>query len=992
MKLHLLPLLLSCCWLASFSQQKDTIFYNSKWKKTTKAYASYFRPLPLKKEGEHFIIEDYYLNRQLQMKGHSKSNTEDIFSGKVSWFYPNGQLQVSRTYDNGEMNGEVVSYFEDGTLKSKGTIVKNTRQNGTFPYTSGYKTKAVTYKNGSLTERLIFYNDTKTIAEKQEIKYLDQVQKSIFYDKKSNEIASINYINRSGNYLEPKTGTSIRFSYTNDFFVKDIIGKTIVTNEGDTKKEITYNNSDKIITSGIRKNGYPFEGSFFKDGAIINYKNGKRNGETTCCLGTPISVSGTYKNNTKYNGSFYDFRKRELSAYKDGTFHGELIVYDEKNKIKTLNNYKNGLLDGKYISRNRFDDNITYTGYYKNGTPYQGDFFQYETLKHFEEGQLTQDTIYDYKTQTPSETTFYNPDGTIAKKVFFKEGVSYKLLYKNGAPESGTEIQPFGMVTYNDGAYNGPFVIYDKHQTIKGNYKNFNYHGEVLFIQKGTQDTLKCTYENKKPIDGIDCFRGRISYKNGKKHGLYIKTFNNTTYNHDSLSVYYENDIKIDTITYFKKKKVIDYGVYKNGQPYHGTFYNDVRRSDFEIYDNGVLQTKEVKNYYDKFRHQYLYTQGKLTRENVYYLDYKTKDSLIYQLALKDETPFFGEKFKKNDTLNYYIVTNYLKGKKEGLETCYNKPHESFIKQFTYKNGILNGEAKHKNKAKNNTIISGIYKNNTPVNGEFITQYRSFMAIASYAKGKLKNKVFYTYSKYSDYQNFIDSLTYKNDKPYNGMDINLVKKKLFAKTYKNGILQKTHLSPSLHPFRSYNSIVHQPLKDSLLSSGAFKYVINYTNKKKTSGVITYFKNNSAYGNLSFKNNTIVDVNIDNNDSFTNEKRQFNLYFDSSRNLINAFKMGQFEVRRIVPKLILGDKHTALGNIQRFQFNYPEAKFTFYIDGVAYCDLNMRNNKPYHGSMFEPGFTGDTFKYRVFKNGKKIEDLKGLSKTELLKLLKTSSNK
>ena len=181
------------------------------------------------------------------------------------------------------------------------------------------------------------------------------------------------------------------------------------------------------------------------------------------------------------------------------------------------------------------------------------------------------------------------------------------------------------------------------------------------------------------------------------------------------------------------------------------------------------------------------------------------------------------------------------------------------------------------------------------------------------------------------------------------------------------MLKKTHLSPSLNPFRSYRSIIHKPLNDSLVGDGKFKYSIDYQNKKKTSGVITYYHKNVPYGSIAFKNNTIVDVNINDYSSLAKEKYQFDLYFDAQGDLINSLKVDEFTVKRIVPKLILGDKHTALGNLERLQFNYPKATFSFYIDDVYYSSVEMIDNKPYNGVMFEPDYIDtSTYKYRKFK--------------------------
>lgn len=921
------------------------------------------------------------------MQGLSSSSKKDTFEGLVVWYYKNGKAQTERHYINGKQEGNTKSYFEDGKLKSNGEVKNNTFYNGTFNYTSKGPYQVTKYENQSVTERYSYYEDSKTIAEKQIIKYFDQVQKSVYYDKKGNEIAAVNYINRSGNYLEPKDGGSIiHFSYTNDFFVKSIIAKTTVKLENSIKKETTTNINNEVIATGNLKNGYPYDGQFFKNGAITTYSNGNKQGLETCCLENAyVSVEGEYKNNSKHNGSFYNSKTKTITSYQNGILNGEKRVFDNNYQVIRLENYKKGSLDGKRITQNKFDLRL-HTATYKKGKAENGEVFDFENISVYKNGKLLEKTAYDYKTKLPTEITYYDSIDNITKRLFLKDDKTYTLYYKDGSPFEGEQIQPYGLTTYKDGGYNGPFTILDKHQTIKGNYTDFKYEGEVLFINNKTQDTLKCDFKAGKPINGIDAFSGKITYKNGKKHGLFAKNLNNRNYVFDSLSAYYKNDIKIDTVKYFEKRNLVASGIYKNGTPFNGTFYDDRKRENFETYKSGIITQKEESAHYDYLKHQFFYTDGNINNEKVFFMDYGI-DSLRYTLSYKKGKPNTGQRFKKDSISNYFIVTSFNKGKKEGTETFYKKPFKEFVKRYNYKNNKLSGKAQYQYVFNKNDTIEGFFKDNTPYHGTFVTENKTFLETTEFNSGSILNKKYYTYSRYSDYQYPIDSLIYKNNKPFNGLLISIIDKKEIAKLYKNSNHTETHINPSIKPYRSYKTIIHEPLKDSLAGDNPLKYSISYTNAKKDSGFIAYFYMNKKYGEVFFKNNSITKVDINEYDKKTPETIKFKLYINAEGNLINSFTAGEYMAQRIIPRTIIGEKYIALGNLQRFQFNQKSEVLTFFIDGKMYASLEMRNSKPYHGIIFEPELLGEgSYKYRLFEKAKRIDFTTHLTKAELLKKL------
>ena len=77
--------------------QNDTIWFNNKWEPTQKENASFFRS-PIVKEGDKFRTKDHFVSGQVQSSGLSLSDTEVLWDGVVTYFYPNGVKQGTANY------------------------------------------------------------------------------------------------------------------------------------------------------------------------------------------------------------------------------------------------------------------------------------------------------------------------------------------------------------------------------------------------------------------------------------------------------------------------------------------------------------------------------------------------------------------------------------------------------------------------------------------------------------------------------------------------------------------------------------------------------------------------------------------------------------------------------------------------------------------------------------------------------------------------------
>lgn len=138
---------------ANLSAQNDTLYFNTDWKKTTKAEAAFFRPIPLKKVGNLHEIKNYYSNGNLQMEGYYSSIENQAFHGEAKWYYENGELKEIRHYNKRMLEGEAVYYSKKGYLRAKGIYKDNEYWSGKFLDECCYNGYIPEYKDGKRIEK-----------------------------------------------------------------------------------------------------------------------------------------------------------------------------------------------------------------------------------------------------------------------------------------------------------------------------------------------------------------------------------------------------------------------------------------------------------------------------------------------------------------------------------------------------------------------------------------------------------------------------------------------------------------------------------------------------------------------------------------------------------------------------------------------------------------------------------------------------------------------
>jgi len=177
-------IVLLCLFTLSSYAQKDTIWFDSNWKKTTKDNAAFYRTESSKK-GNGYWFEDYYVSGVKQMEGISMYKDKEVFDGTVKWYYENGKPLQVVNFKNGKLNGKRQIFFENGKLKSE-SFYKNGNKEGKYKlyYDNGRLNKEGNFKNNLETGLWkIYYPNGKM---KSEGTYQDgkkvNIWKTYYYD------------------------------------------------------------------------------------------------------------------------------------------------------------------------------------------------------------------------------------------------------------------------------------------------------------------------------------------------------------------------------------------------------------------------------------------------------------------------------------------------------------------------------------------------------------------------------------------------------------------------------------------------------------------------------------------------------------------------------------------------------------------------------------------------------------------------------------------
>lgn len=124
LKKSLITLLFLVYNLFTYGQTVDTVWLNTKWEKSAKEKASYFRIIKTSEHKTNYEVSDYYITGEIQMSGNYLSlDTPQVRHGSFTWWYRNGNKKAEHLYDNNQLQKEM-EWDTDGKITNEGQYVK----------------------------------------------------------------------------------------------------------------------------------------------------------------------------------------------------------------------------------------------------------------------------------------------------------------------------------------------------------------------------------------------------------------------------------------------------------------------------------------------------------------------------------------------------------------------------------------------------------------------------------------------------------------------------------------------------------------------------------------------------------------------------------------------------------------------------------------------------------------------------------------------------
>ena len=508
------------------------------------------------------------------------------------------------------------------------------------------------------------------------------------------------------------------------------------------------------------KNNTPFNGEVCNDYTIILYVSGNVLKKTSFQYANPSQLESVhyykngeisketeyvddkiytliYKDNRRYSGQSYNRLSGNIESFKNGIEHGTFYNNNYYSKLAISGNKVNGKRHGKIIFKN-VNTGKTSSCIYKQGSPINGTIINKHTNR-----------VSSYKKGLKHglETTF-RANNNYRNSPFD----SITRNYKNGKLEG--EAQYYKASKFlakgrykNDEAYTG--IFFDEPE--EGNYNIYTFkNGKILTKEEITHDFKnKFTYKNQKISQGEYYYKNELIAKGKFKNklpynGVFAKieavnkhyyperytlsNYKNGQKNGNEKLIHFK-DKRLEQITNYQKgnpiRKVLFtpfktndslIGIYKDGKPFSGIFFNDLldkktqekssislinhykngEKSGFQYYTvtgshlEKVLDSiKYIKGH--PFKGSVLSEYQGVTSQDIYENGIKLKSNL-YSFGIESSLNYIvnytsdGFNTTKRSSKNRYIKHNKVSytnlSKNEGRVIIYSKDLE--IGSFTF--------------------------------------------------------------------------------------------------------------------------------------------------------------------------------------------------------------------------------------------------------------------------------------------------------------------
>jgi len=311
--------------LSLFAQDQGKTYFDKNWNKTsTKSEVVYYRKW--KKLGvEKYIINDYYLSGQLQMKALAKNSEDPVTKyGTVTRYYENGQIESVGKYEDDLSTGAWKYYYENGDIEKFGNYIEGDRNGkwvgfhkdsileyeGTYLMGDQEEEWVWKYKNGQIAET-VTYEEDKRITKRVGFYRTGKPRFFVGYNSKGEKHGDFwqKYQNgefiKTGQYEEgKKTGTWSGYSESNQLLQEARFTKgkrdgvwTSYYETGKKESEVIYDNGIKKGPNfWCYKTGQMAFLESYKDGVLKKSKAFGPNGEKADAEKANVSPKVTSQN------------------------------------------------------------------------------------------------------------------------------------------------------------------------------------------------------------------------------------------------------------------------------------------------------------------------------------------------------------------------------------------------------------------------------------------------------------------------------------------------------------------------------------------------------------------------------------------------------------------------------------------------------------------------------------------------------------------------
>ncbi len=210
MNVRILSGLIFFIYCLGYSQQR--INFDAEWNPTTQDKMVFYREIS--RENGLFHIKDFFKNGKLQMEANSLNDKtdEEIFDGKVNWYFENGKIAKTAEFVKGKQTGKEIEYdekqriisdldFDGGKYSGKKYEYKDSPESR-WPANSVWE-----YEHSEVVRYILFDKDIKGIRQES---MFDSIHGdiSVFYDETGSLIGK----NRTGG-SDDFTNTEVEYYY-----------------------------------------------------------------------------------------------------------------------------------------------------------------------------------------------------------------------------------------------------------------------------------------------------------------------------------------------------------------------------------------------------------------------------------------------------------------------------------------------------------------------------------------------------------------------------------------------------------------------------------------------------------------------------------------------------------------------------------------------------------------------------------------------------------